>query len=424
MQRLVVREVCGWAQRGYTRRFTASAISNARDFPIFQSSPEFPVPSIAATLEYPLLWKDSRNPFHMDFIVNLQHAVLASGHALTLVPAEWPCYGVRREVLKGNILFAFHSYDNPPNVWTIKESPIVGLYSIDRTGYSGWSDICRHPERYRADIEAIDRDEASQVIASYRKSLATGVTKIEQDADDAELPDRFVFFALQKRIDSVAELAWLDALDVLEAASAASRELQQPLVVKKHPLCDSLAVEVKLQKLCSENPWLRVSRAHVRDLLAGASAVITANSGVGLEALIAGRPVYCFGTSEWSAVTHRLAAPEDVIAAFDPVACDADRHVAYLLGRYWVGHDDVEEMERRVAQAFSEYDPQSASEIAGEAELNALLDRKILDYQKTYTLERDRLRDVQADYVHLKRDCVHLVDVAQRLLAELQRRDG
>lgn len=382
------------------------------------------VPRIAATLEYPLLWKDSRNPFHMDFIVNFQHAVLASGHSLTLVPAEWPSYGVRREVLKNNILFAFHSYDNPPNVWTIKESPIVGLYSIDKTGYSGWSDICLNPERYRADIEAIDQGEAAQVVASYRKLLTDGVTKIEQASDGARLPEEFVFFALQKRIDSVAELAWLDALDVLEAASAASRELQRPLVVKKHPLCDSLAVEVKLQKLCSENPWLRVSRAHVRDLLAGASAVITANSGVGLEALIAGRPVYCFGTSEWSAVTHRLAAPEDVIAAFDPVACDADRHVAYLLGRYWVGHDDVEEMGRRIEQAFSEYDPQSASEAADEAGLNALLDRKLLDYQKTHTLERDRLRDVQADYLHLKRDCVHLVDVAQQLLAELQRRGG
>src|SRR5690606_22091917 len=69
--------------------------------------------------------------------------------------------------------------------------------------------------------------------------------------------------------------------------------------VKRHPYCNSMEVQRTLESLSSSNA-IELSDASVHDLIGGAKAVFTVNSGVGLEALLHGRPVVITGDCDYS----------------------------------------------------------------------------------------------------------------------------
>ncbi|RJJ95293.1 capsular biosynthesis protein, partial [Escherichia coli] len=70
------------------------------------------------------------------------------------------------------------------------------------------------------------------------------------------------------------------------------------VVVKRHPYCNSIEVEKLINELEKEGKII-VSDSSVHHLIKTSKAVITVNSGVGLETVIHNKPVIITGKSDY-----------------------------------------------------------------------------------------------------------------------------
>jgi len=156
---------------------------------------------------------------------------------------------------------------------------------------------------------------------------------------------------------------------MLQRAADCACERNISLVVKRHPFCQSLAIEKKLARLCQENHWVIQVDANIHTLITRAHSVITVNSGAGLEALLDGAAVYCSGKSEWYAAANPLISLDDVVHAFDETPTMMDdaqqRLVAFLVSDYWLNPDDALALERQINRCMAEFDDNYGIEDAG-----------------------------------------------------------
>lgn len=354
---------------------------------------------VSIILEYPTDWNVDKNVNHRIFLNNLIKTIMNKDVNLTLIPAPWPTYGIKRQNLSKNLLLAFHAYNMPNGGWTYKESPIKGLYSIDRNGYSGWSDICINYEKYISKINRISMSSAKKIVYKYRDKIQNGMTKYDQDEVIEKLPDDYIFYALQVRTDSVAELTFLDSLDVLDKIAQYALEKKKYVVIKQHPWCKSSAVHTMIHNITATNPYIIVSNNDITKILANAKAVVAANSGVGLEALICGKPVISFGTSEWVNSTLLIKELDELNKIFD------DKYyiqpnlklIAFLLDQYWVPVDSLNKISDKINEFISDTMYQQNPILEPDIKYQNL----VLDYQKKYTTKYNQLREVEADYRHL-----------------------
>src|SRR5690606_39182025 len=85
---------------------------------------------------------------------------------------------------------------------------------------------------------------------------------------------------------------------------------------KRHPMCRSQDIGKTFRE--GEGAGLiRVSDANTHQLVAGASCVVTVNSGVGAEALLQLTPVVTTGRSDYAAATRRVRTVEELRAVLD-----------------------------------------------------------------------------------------------------------
>lgn len=361
---------------------------------------------LSVLLEYPFDWNKDPNPCHKIFLDNLIQTITNQSKPLSIVSAPWPTHGIDRIPLKNTLIIAFHSYQNPQNVWTIKESPIYGLYTIDQSGYSGWSHIAQHPYLYLKKINKIDIDDARKIIDSYRISLLSGFSKYKQPAKASILPTDYYLFPLQVRTDSVAKLAYLDSLDVLDQLDTLSQKYKKYIIVKRHPWCQSIAVQTKLNILQKENPYIIVSNTDINHLIQHAKAVISCNSGTSFEALICNKPVFTFGASEWEFATqslHHLHDVEKLFLEIPSLSIEQEKFIAYLLSEYWVHHQDVDAINLKFQQMCKSFDQTIGANIPTQQALNECLEEHLLSYQQKYTKQVLKVNEIETDYKHLKK---------------------
>ena len=267
--------------------------------------------------EYPTHWVRDADPQNVIFLNNITSSLIEMNLLLSLIPVGYPTYGIPR-IKTGNYHLSFHSYENPENIWSYKEAPIKGLYSIDPMGYGGWSDIAQNLSRYENEINHFTNSD--KILAPYILQLKNGVSKYKQSKLKVDIEADFILFALQVRTDSVADQAYLDVADVLEKLSEFSEQYQKRVVVKLHPKCDSELLKALVYKISQQNKWVSISNSDITQLIQLSNCVIACNSGVSLEALILNKKVYCFGASEWFSITHQLTAlnqVESIFANFD-----------------------------------------------------------------------------------------------------------
>lgn len=233
--------------------------------------------------EYPQDWVKNGDYHNMIFMKNITSSLIEMNLLVSLLPVSYPTYGIPRNNTS-NFYLSFHSYENPPNIWSYKEAPIKGLYSIDPTGYGGWADIAQNLNKYINEIEEIQKPD--DILEPYILQLKKGISKYKQSKAKVTLEGGFILFALQVRTDSVADHAYLDVVDVLNEVSQLAKNFQQKVVIKLHPKCDSELLKVHVFKLCQENKWLEVSNSNITQLIQISKCILACNSGVSLEALI------------------------------------------------------------------------------------------------------------------------------------------
>lgn len=290
------------------------------------------------------------------------------------------------ETLRGNeFLFSYHidTLGNS-NVWTYKETAVIGKYSLEKSGYSGWSDISRNFDDYIAVINKLDLSYVLGIIEKQRKYFeSTGLSKYAQSKRNEEIyPDKFVFYPMQRRADPVAQHSFIDAIDVLFEAARLAEETRTFLYVKLHPHSNTPAERVALLQLIATNKYIRKTEGDIHQLNSLAHSVIACNSGASFEALVFGTPVFCFGKSEWFEATHKLMQIEDIRKAFNDEIPERTlfqtKLIGYLLAEYWVDYDDFNAVSDRVREAMDSYQ----SEVMKEGETEFSIDHYIDEIHK------------------------------------------
>ena len=197
----------------------------------------------------------------------------------------------------------------------------------------------------------------------YRERFASGAmdSKFEQQASlprdrliaSGDMPDGpFAFFPLQIPHDqSLLYFSDVEEAVALDAVVDWSRRSRIPLVLKGHPAnMRSMADFMRAHR----GEGIFWSEAHVHDLLKYSRGVITLNSGVGFEAIIAGKPLVTLARSEYDAISHKAtlgtigAAWESAVGEDDDVRLARySRFVDWFLCRYAI------DMSRPHAAAYS-----------------------------------------------------------------------
>lgn len=253
-----------------------------------------------------------------------------------------------------SVTLGYHSRGRAPRTWHIKPSYLRQHFYIDRDGYSGWSEMARNPDLFRAAMAEPEADALAYVAALRSRYFDAGLSKLSQPAQRYAWDGQpYVFLPLQVLGDRVLQLARIDYAELARRTAAALAGSGYRLVLKRHPRCqhpDSFRLLAELSAL----PHVQVTAGAIHDLLANASAVACFNSGVGFEALFYGRQVFTAGHSDYEGVTTPLA---DVAALDDlprrlapPDPGRLARFLSYFCRRYLVPAPDPQALERRLDQ--------------------------------------------------------------------------
>ncbi len=270
-------------------------------------------------------------------------------------------YGVSfrpRTAPKDGFTLSYHSVGNVPHVWRIKETPVQFYYSFDRMGFSGWSELSINPNYHRKQLDQIDSDLAATFTRKLRTKLITSNTsKYKQTDKPFTLDEPFVFYSLQMPNDIVSSLYKVNAFKVLQHAALLAKEKRIKLVVKRHPYCLNPKVSWELFKATYNNPYVIKTSASIHKILPLCSSVLVANSGVGFEALIHGKRVYSFGSSEYELATTSLKSISDIeqIFSFNQSTINStliNRFVYYFLKRCCFNVNDANDIDNKLQRAI------------------------------------------------------------------------
>lgn len=242
------------------------------------------------------------------------------------------------------------------DMWHIKKGYIPGFVYFDRTGYSGWAEIANSQTLFDTS-QQIDSKTANDFLIPFAQDyIQNNKSKIDQN-ESFSRPDRpYVFVAGQIPKDSVLHWADIDTDDLVRLVAETFRNTNYAVVYKPHP------VHYKKQrsfynKLAKTLPVI-ISHGSVHQIIKDATAVFTVNSGVGFEALLHNKPVFCSGHSDYHWVTHRIKTADDIKNFEEKVkktniTC-IQKYMYYMLNNYFVQSDSLTSIQNRIEQVLKE----------------------------------------------------------------------
>lgn len=250
--------------------------------------------------------------------------------------------------------YAYHARKPGPGAYCIKGAALPDLWYLDPKGYGGWCALARDPALQAAGAD-YDLAAADAVIADYQGRFGTEnlsrYTQPDRGGLERPLTDFAAFYPLQVNDDEVLKLSRFAQFEVLDALTRTAERLRRPVVVKRHPLCKSDHIAQALEA-ASRSEFVTVSDASIHDLIGASTAVLAANSGVGVQALIHGKPVFTVAASEYAHMTTPLTSLEALDTVFaaptGPQPASVRRQLGFLLNEYWVNTRDEEAVFLRV----------------------------------------------------------------------------
>jgi tetratricopeptide (TPR) repeat protein len=241
----------------------------------------------------------------------------------------------------------------------IQEVPLAGRCSMDHQGFAGYSSLATIHEP----IERSSENFSCEALAENERELRdtyihNNISKYSQKAERITFQDDYVFVALQIPTDTVAALAEITGIELVRTVAEHYFGSSTKVRVKRHPYCNSMSVQKTLNSLTASGA-IEMSDASVHDLIAGAKAVFTVNSGVGLEALLHGRPVIVTGECDYSYAVHayprtvsELQARLDKEFVFDQQRTQKLLH--YYVNSYSMAANDDVAIQKRLATWLNE----------------------------------------------------------------------
>lgn len=250
------------------------------------------------------------------------------------------------------LYLSHHTFLSPPfaqlrnagcDVWHFKAADLPRRETLDPDGFAGWSSLAR---KRPGDLVLGDvtQDQIGAFFANARANASAQTSKYAQSNIAVDLPETYVFVALQTIGDMVQRKAYVPMLDMLEMVVERFAGTGTTVVIKRHPKCTSRKVATALDA-AGARAGVMITNGSIHQIMAGAQAVFTVNSGVGAESIVHNVPLYCFGAADYAAVAHQIASREELVAATTPIrfACLPDqvqRFYYYYRNIYQVRVDD------------------------------------------------------------------------------------
>jgi hypothetical protein len=213
---------------------------------------------------------------------------------------------------------SYHTIGSEPGRLHYKFTHFSDLMQIDPCGYAGFANFATRSAddvlRETADLTEADIE---TIVAGYRsKYIERRISWRTQSApqDLSSLRGRRTFFMpLQDPLDEVSNLRFLSIEEfVLGALDGLSTD--DCLFIKKHPV-DATMATGKLLSSVKDDPRVILTDAPIYDLFRVSDAVVTLNSGVGFEALLAGLPVVAAGKSDYNLAAKTVESREALTRA-------------------------------------------------------------------------------------------------------------
>lgn len=338
------------------------------------------------TLEVPEAW--FMNPEDGDRHRLFYSALLSALAGMrVLIDPVWLPRGAERAArptASGNLVISFHSYGEAGNILRCKESYVPPFYTMDRMGYSCFSELARFPERFRDQIGAGDDRAAASFVSRLGHELRQGNrSKYPQPPAEARhIAGGYVFVPLQLRNDSVAQGLWLDSRAALKTIVDAASARGLTTVIKRHPRCRSRRIDAVLQEL-RQRPEVVLSDRSIYDLIPDAELVVGANSGVLFEALLQDRPVISFAASDFGMAVQQVRSHVELAAAIarpDPPSLSwRHKFLFWYLCSYCVRADDSFQIGQRIRSFNPDPKPDGSTVTRVGSRLNwymlAIMDR-------------------------------------------------
>ena len=149
-----------------------------------------------------------------------------------------------------------------------------------------------------------------------RRLIAGRVSRYPQPTARQDLPRGAIAVFLQADAHrAVADTFHLTSAGMIAALLA--RDDPAPILIKPHPLDPDPGTRARVAAMTAGDSRVRIVDANIHDMLSAASAVVTINSAVGIEAMLHHRGVVLCGHSDFhhAAVTVRTAAQMDAAIA-------------------------------------------------------------------------------------------------------------
>lgn len=211
---------------------------------------------------------------------------------------------------------SYHTFNevNNPNWLHVQESTLANHCSVDTKGFAGYSKMANDfskIEEYTSNIDQTVLDENFNYL--HQKYVVNNVSKYYQNEKAFVVEDEYVFVALQVLTDIVADIAFFDGIQMLKTIAHYYKNTATKVVVKRHPYCNSLSMQLLIEALVSEGSII-VSDASIHNIIENAKAVFVVNSGVGFEALMHLKPVVVCGQCDYAyAVSNQAKTPAELI---------------------------------------------------------------------------------------------------------------
>ncbi|EGQ9575915.1 hypothetical protein F3S07_22440 [Vibrio alginolyticus] len=247
----------------------------------------------------------------------------------------------------------YHSVlgDREGNNVVVQESTLSGRVSLDSKGYAGFSAFSSLD--IPNDTTCIDE---SLILSFIENFKAQKSSKYHQNSTEMNFDFDYVFMPLQVETDAVAVLRHFDIEDALKEIVSFTQEKGLKLILKKHPYCNSVRIRELLSWALSFKHVIE-SKSSIHDLIDNSKFVFTANSGVGLEAVMYSKSVVTFGRSDYSQVALECQEVEQLVNYFEKALVsennDYSSFIYEYLNNYTVSVDDKAAIEKRLEKLRS-----------------------------------------------------------------------
>ena len=195
-------------------------------------------------------------------------------------------------------VISYHTYaQNRPNILHYKETSFKGECSFDETGYSGAALSAQ--SAVPSSLKAVPLSD--KVVKYKQRHMSGALSKYTQPKIDDQKPldDGFILIVLQSQDDSVGRWHNISPIEMIKTCSEFARDKNLRVVMKPHPKEKSRYFMQQLESLADIYESLTISNQPIEALLPASRFIVTANSGVGFEALLYETPVITTAYSEY-----------------------------------------------------------------------------------------------------------------------------